>query len=148
MTEWLRRTSAGTLVPPTMDSAPPPDPASPPAERPGRFGTFAGVFTPTLLTILGVIMYLRLPWVVGHGGLLGGLLVVGLALLITTTTGLSLSSIATNTRLGAGGPYGIIARALGLEVGGSIGVPLYLSQALAVTMYIFGFREGWTWIFP
>ena len=117
-------------------------------EAPRQYGTLAGVFTPTLLTILGVIMYLRLPWVVGNGGLLGGLLVIVLAIAITTATGMSLSSIATNTRLGAGGPYAIISKSLGLEVGGSVGVPLYLSQALAVAMYIFGFREGWTWIFP
>lgn len=112
------------------------------------FGTFSGVFVPTLLTILGVIMYLRLGWLVGHGGLLGGLLVVGLAMGLSLATGLSLSSIATNTRLGAGGPYAVISRSLGLEVGGSVGVPLYLSQALAVVMYIFGLREGWCWIFP
>jgi solute carrier family 12 sodium/potassium/chloride transporter 2 len=113
-----------------------------------KLGTFGGVFTPTVLTILGVIMYLRLGWVVGNGGLLGGLLVIGLAIGITAATGLSLSSISTNTRLGAGGPYAIISRSLGLEVGGSVGVPLYVSQALAVAMYIFGFREGWQWFFP
>ena len=129
-----------------LPEAPVAEPATVPPR--GRLGTFAGVFTPTLLTILGVIMYLRLGWVVGNGGLLGGLLVVGLAVGITTATGLALSSIATNTRLGAGGPYAIISRSLGLEVGGSVGVPLYISQALAVSMYIFGFREGWLWIFP
>lgn len=122
--------------------------AAPAAPVRKKLGAFGGVFTPTLLTILGVIMYLRLPWVVGNGGLLGGLLVIGLAIGITTATGLALSSIATNTRLGAGGPYAIISRSLGLEVGGSVGVPLFVSQALAVAMYIFGFREGWLWIFP
>jgi len=106
------------------------------------------VFTPTLLTILGVIMYLRLGWTVGNAGLLGGLGVILLALAITTATALSISSIATNTRLGAGGPYAIISRSLGLEVGGSVALPLYLCQALAVTMYIFGFRAGWMWFFP
>lgn len=70
------------------------------------------------------------------------------ALGITVCTGLSLSSIATNTRLGTGGPYAIISSALGLEVGGSIGVPLYLSRPLGIAMYVFGFREGWLWIFP
>ena len=79
-------------------------------------------------------MYLRLPWVVGNAGLLGGSLVIALAVGITLATGLSLSSIATNTRLGAGGPYAIISKSLGLEIGGSVGVPLYLSQALAVAM--------------
>lgn len=117
-------------------------------EPQGRLGTFGGVFTPTLLTILGVIMYLRLGWVVGNGGLIGAFMVMGLAIGITTCTGLALSSISTNTRLGAGGPYAIISRSLGLEVGGSVGVPLFISQALAVAMYIFGFREGWLWFFP
>ncbi len=112
------------------------------------YGTFAGVFTPTLLTIVGVIAYLRLGWVVGNAGLLGGLVIILLANAITLATGLSLSSIATNTRLGAGGPYAIISKSLGLEIGGSVGVPLYISQALAVSMYVFGFREGWTWVFP
>lgn len=116
--------------------------------EPKRFGTFGGVFTPTLLTILGVIMYLRLGWVVGNAGLLGAFFIILLANGITLATGLSLSSIATNTRMGAGGPYAVISKSLGFEVGGSVGLPLYLSQALAVAMYIFGFREGWLWIFP
>lgn len=118
------------------------------APAPPKFDTFTGVFTPTLLTILGVIMFVRLPWVVGNGGILGSFTVMGLAMGITLCTGLSLSSISTNTRIGAGGPYAMIARSLGLEVGGSIGVPLYLSRPLGIAMYIFGFREGWLWIFP
>ncbi len=112
------------------------------------FGTFEGVFTPTLLTILGVIMYLREGWVVGNAGLAGAWLIMGLAVAITLATGLSLSSITTNIRIGAGGPYSIISQSLGLEVGGAIGIPLFLSQALVVAMYVFGFREGWQWIFP
>ncbi len=122
--------------------------AAPASAPQARFGTFTGVFTPTLLTILGVIMYIRLGWVVGNGGLLGAWLIMGLALAITAATGLSLSSIASNTRLGAGGPYAIISNALGFEVGGAIGLPLYLSRPLGVAMYVIGFREGWQWIFP
>jgi amino acid transporter len=113
-----------------------------------KYGTFAGVFTPTLLTILGVIMYLRQGTVVGNAGLGGAWLIIGLVCAIVACTALSLSSITTNIRIGAGGAYSIISQSLGLEVGGSLGVPLYLSQALAVTMYIFGFREGWQFIFP
>ena len=51
-------------------------------------------------------------------------------------------------RIGPGGPYAIMTRSLGFEVGGSIGVPLYLTRPLGVAMYIIGFREGWLWIFP
>ncbi|MBV1923287.1 MAG: Na-K-Cl cotransporter [Flavobacteriaceae bacterium] len=113
-----------------------------------KFGTFGGVFTPTLLTILGVIMYLRLGWVVGNAGLLGAWLIIIISFLITLCTALSMSAITTNIRIGAGGAYAIVSQALGLEVGGSLGIPRYISQGLAVTMYIFGFREGWLGIFP
>ena len=113
-----------------------------------KFGTFGGVFTPTLLTILGVIMYLRLGWVVGNAGLLGAWLIILISFVITLCTALSMSAITTNIRIGAGGAYAIVSQALGLEVGGSLGIPRYISQGLAVTMYIFGFREGWLSIFP
>ncbi len=64
-----------------------------------KFGAFAGVFTPILLTILGVIMYMRLGWVVGHAGLYNTLFIILLAHVISFTTGLSVSSIATDKRL-------------------------------------------------
>lgn len=118
------------------------------SKKPKLYNTFEGVFKPTLLTILGAIMYLRVGWIVGNAGLLGGILVILAAVSITLATGLSLSSIASNTRLEAGGPYAMIAKALGLEVGGAIGIPLFLCQAFAVAMYIFGFREGWLSVFP
>ncbi|MGI8574852.1 MAG: amino acid permease [Egibacteraceae bacterium] len=112
------------------------------------YGTFEGVFVPTLLTILGVIMYLRLGWVVGNAGMIGGALIILGAFAITGATGLSLAAITTNIRIGAGGAFSVISHSLGLEAGGSIGMPLYLSQALATTIYIFGFRTGWLFIFP
>ena len=93
-------------------------------------------------------MYLRHPWVVGQAGVLGALIIVLIAVGITGCTALSMSSITTNIRIGAGGPFSIISQSLGLEMGGSIGVPLYFSQACAMAMYVFGFREGWLSIFP
>ncbi len=121
--------------------------AQPTGERTG-FGTLEGVFVPTLLTILGVIMYLRLGWVVGNAGLGLGLVIILIAFAITGATGLSLSSVVTNIRIGAGGAFSIISRSLGLEVAGSVGIPLYLAQTLAVAMYVFGFRAGWLYVFP
>ncbi len=114
----------------------------------GRFGTFEGVFTPTFLSILGVIMYLRLGWVVGHTGLKGALLIITIANLITLFTGLSIASVATNMRVGTGGAYAMISKSLGLEIGGAIGLPLYLSQAISVAFYITGFTECWISVFP
>lgn len=112
------------------------------------FGTFAGVFTPTTLTILGVIMYIRQPWVVGNAGVVGALAIVLLAVAITLTTALSLSSITTNVRIGSGGAFSLISQSLGLEIGGAIGIPFYFAQSIAVAMYIFGFREGLQTLIP
>lgn len=112
------------------------------------FGTFGGVFTPTTLTILGVIMYIRQPWVVGNAGVIGAIAIVVLSVTITLATALSISSITTNVKIGAGGAFSVISQSLGLEIGGAIGIPFYIAQAIAVAMYIFGFREGLQLLLP
>jgi solute carrier family 12 sodium/potassium/chloride transporter 2 len=125
--------------------------ASKPAGKKSKikyFGTFQGVFTPTALTILGVIMYIRHPWVVGNAGILGAMVILAISVSITLFTSLSMASMTTNIRIESGGAFSIISQSLGLEIGGSIGIPLYLAQACVVAMYIFGFREGWLWIYP
>ncbi|MDJ0755207.1 MAG: hypothetical protein QNJ45_16915 [Ardenticatenaceae bacterium] len=107
-----------------------------------RFGTFGGVFVPNVLTILGIILFLRIGWVVGYAGLWGALAIVALANLISLLTGLSLSAVATAMDVRAGGNYYLISRSLGLEIGGAIGIPLFLSQAISVAFYIIGFTEA------
>jgi len=110
--------------------------------EPEGFGTFGGVFTPCTLTILGVIMFLRFGSVVGEAGWVRGLAIVLAAKLITVLTTLSLSAIATNTRVQGGGAYYLISRSLGVEFGGAIGLVFYLAQAISVAMYVMGFAEA------
>ncbi len=111
-------------------------------------GTFGGVFTPSILTILGVIMYLRFGWVVGNVGLIGTLLIVTLATSITFLTALSISAIATDQRVRIGGAYYMISRSLGVEAGGAVGIPLYIALALSVALYTVGFAESLVAVFP
>ncbi len=113
-----------------------------------RFSTFEGVFTPSLLSILGVIMYLRLGWVVGQVGLAAALFIIVCSNVVTLATALSMSSVVTNIRIGTGGAYSIIAKSLGIEAGGAIGIPLYFSQAISVAFYVTGFTECWVSVFP
>jgi len=113
-----------------------------------RLGAFLGVFTPSILTILGVILFLRTGWVVGNAGLIPALVIVLIANAMTLGTALSVSAIATNMRVGAGGAYYILARSLGLEIGGAIGIPLFLAQAFSVTLYAFGFAESLRFVWP
>ncbi len=118
---------------------------------PGRsdgLGTFGGVFTPSILTILGVIMYLRFGWVVGNVGLTGTFLIVTLSTMITFLTALSIAAIATDQRVRIGGAYYMISRSLGIEAGGSVGIPLFLAQGLSVALYTVGFAESVVGVFP
>ncbi len=126
----------------------PPEPEEVKPAETGGLGTFGGVFTPSILTILGVIMYLRFGWVVGNVGLIGTLAIVTLATSITFLTGLSISSIATDQRVRIGGAYYMISRSLGIETGGAVGIPLYFAQALSVALYTIGFAESLAIVFP
>ncbi|TFG65015.1 MAG: amino acid permease [Gemmatimonadales bacterium] len=116
--------------------------------RGAGLGTFGGVFTPSILTILGVIMYLRFGWVVGNVGLIGTLLIVTIATSITFLTSLSISAIATDQRVRVGGAYYMISRSLGIETGGAVGIPLFFAQALSVALYTIGFAESLVAVFP
>lgn len=113
-----------------------------------KFGTFGGVFTPSLLTILGVIMFLRFNTVVGYAGLWGTLIILVAAKTISMITGMSIASVSTNMRVKGGGAYFLISRSLGPEFGGVIAVFFFIAQAVAVTMYVVGFTEAVFSAFP
>ena len=114
---------------------------SQPTARRGTLGTFAGVFTPSILTILGIILFLRLGFVVGNAGLTQTLLIIALATGVAVLTSISLAAIATNIQVKGGGDYYLISRTLGVEFGGAIGVVLFLAQSVSVGFYAIGFGE-------
>ena len=108
----------------------------------GTLGTFAGVFTPSVLTILGIILFLRLGFVVGAAGLGRALLILGIANLISVLTSFSLATIATNLRVKGGGDYYLISRTLGVEFGGALGIVLFAAQSISIAFYAIGFGEA------
>ena len=111
-------------------------------EKPqGTLGTFAGVFTPSILTILGIILFLRLGYVVGQAGLWQALLILSVANGISIFTTISLSAIATNMNVKGGGDYYLISRTLGLEFGGAIGIVLFAAQSVSIGFYCIGLGE-------
>lgn len=112
-----------------------------------KLGAFGGVFVPSILTILGVIMYLRLPWIVGQAGLLSALGIIFVAHIISITTGLSISSIATDKKVKAGGTYYMISRSMGLPIGGTLGLALFVGLSFSVSLYLIGFAEAFLGFF-
>lgn len=93
-----------------------------------KLGTVNGVFIPTLQNILGIILFLRLPWITGQAGIGHTLVIVLMACLATTLTTLSMSALATNGIPAAGGCYSIIKTSLGQEFGGTVGLLLFLAS--------------------
>ena len=112
-----------------------------------KFKTFEGVFTPSILTILGVIMYMRLGWVVGNAGLIGAIIIILIAHVIAVTTGLSVSSVASDKKIGAGGIYYVLSRSMGVPIGGSIGIALSVGTAFSISLYLIGFAESFNSFF-
>ncbi|KAM3841506.1 solute carrier family 12 member 5 isoform 1-T1 [Vipera latastei] len=106
-----------------------------------RMGTFMGVYLPCLQNIFGVILFLRLTWVVGISGIMESFCMVILCCSCTMLTAISMSAIATNGVVPAGGSYYMISRSLGPEFGGAVGLCFYLGTTFAGAMYILGTIE-------
>merc|ERR1711892_820010 len=107
-----------------------------------KLGWMEGVFMPCLLNIWGVMLFLRLTWVIGQAGIVQGLLLMTIANVVTTITTLSMSAVCTNGQIKGGGVYYMISRSLGPEFGGAIGLMFTLANSIAVAMYIIGFSES------
>jgi len=110
------------------------------------FGT-APVFFTAIATILGAILFLRFGMAVGYLGFWGVILVIVIGHLVTIPTALALSEIATNQKVEGGGEYFIISRSFGLNIGATIGIALYLSQAISVAFYVIAFTEAFSPLF-
>uniref|UniRef100_A0A3B3CZB1 Solute carrier family 12 member 9 n=1 Tax=Oryzias melastigma TaxID=30732 RepID=A0A3B3CZB1_ORYME len=133
-----------TMTTPTC-GAPPESPqessSGAPSPNPRRLNTFFGVMVPTVLSMFSIILFLR-TFVVGHAGLLEGLLMIAVAYIIISLTILSICAISTNGAIQGGGAYDMISRSLGPEFGGSIGLMFFLAKVFACGEYVLGLVEA------
>uniref|UniRef100_A0A8C5N6V9 Solute carrier family 12 member 5-like n=1 Tax=Gouania willdenowi TaxID=441366 RepID=A0A8C5N6V9_GOUWI len=106
-----------------------------------QLGTLMGVYLPCIQNIFGVILFLRMTWLVGIGGVVGTFVIVFMCCTTTMLTAISMSAIATNGVVPAGGSYYMISRSLGPEFGGAVGICFYLGTTFAGAMYILGAIE-------
>ncbi|XP_071382768.1 solute carrier family 12 member 4 [Centroberyx affinis] len=111
------------------------------APKSPNMGTLMGVYLPCLQNIFGVILFLRLTWIVGTAGIVQSFLIVLMCCSCTMLTAISMSAIATNGVVPAGGAYFMISRSLGPEFGGAVGLCFYLGTTFAAAMYILGAIE-------
>ncbi|XP_022130318.2 solute carrier family 12 member 4 isoform X1 [Pieris rapae] len=125
----------------TIPTASAADPDAPKPAPPARMGTLIGVYLPCIQNIFGVILFIRLTWVVGTAGAVYGFFIVLICCCATMLTAMSMSAIATNGVVPAGGSYFMIGRSLGPECGGAVGILFYIGTTLAAAMYIVGAVE-------
>jgi len=107
----------------------------------------APVFFTAIATILGAILFLRFGYAVGTLGFWGVVLIIVLGHLVTIPTAMAISEIATNKRVEGGGEYFIVSRSFGLNIGATIGIALFFSQAISVAFYIIAFTEAFEFFF-
>jgi amino acid transporter len=109
-----------------------------------HLGTFRGVILPCLQSnMLGAILFIRLPWIVGEVGILQSTVIVFLSAISVLLTSTSLSAIVTNGKLSkTGSLYYVLRKNIGLELGGSVGVMYTIGKLLACAMYCLGAAEA------
>ncbi|XP_075597458.1 solute carrier family 12 member 4-like [Balearica regulorum gibbericeps] len=129
----LRRIAAYSALSPDSDAG---------EAAPRRaLGALWGVAVPSLQTLLGLVLVLRLPWVVGAGGVLQALAIGALLAACTLLTAVSLSAVATNGLDPGACPLGLLSGALGPEAGGALGLCTFLSAAFAAAAAALGAAE-------
>lgn len=111
-----------------------------------KFGTPAVYFT-AIATLFGAILFLRFGYAVGTVGLWGVFILIIVGNMVTIPTALAISELATNKRVEGGGEYFIISRSFGLNIGGTLGIMLYLSQTISVAFYVIAFTEAFEFFF-
>lgn len=97
---------------------------------------------PVLLNIWGVMLFLRVAWVVSLSGVAETLLIIAISYAVCLITTLSLSAICTNGDVKGGGIYYIISRSLGPEFGASVGIIFAFANAVAASMNTIGFCDS------
>lgn len=103
-----------------------------------KLDTFSGVFVPTSLNVLSILMFIRFGFILGQTGLLGMLALLLTAYAINLVTTFSISAVASNGTVRGGGAYYLISRSLGPEFGGSIGIVSYIGFVLNTGMNAVG----------
>jgi hypothetical protein len=62
-----------------------------------QLNTLFGVYLPCVQNIIGVIVFIRLYWVIGVSGIIEGMIIIGLCCLCTFLTAISLAASEENS---------------------------------------------------
>lgn len=106
-----------------------------------KYGMWTGVVMPCLQNMVGITLFVRMPWITGQAGIGMTLLILSICLSTSIITTLSMNAVVTNGKLSTGGCYFVLARSLGPSLGGSVGALYFFGQATSASLYIIGAVE-------
>jgi hypothetical protein len=89
-----------------------------------------------VLSIFGLILFLRLGLLVGSDRIIKALSIIADA--ISVLTSISLSAVATNLKAKGGWDYYFISSTLRVEFGGTPGLVLFLAQYVSIVFCCIG----------
>ncbi|KAL4218214.1 hypothetical protein ACF0H5_022950 [Mactra antiquata] len=110
--------------------------------EPVLFGTWDGVFTSCMINLLGVVIFLRMGWIVGNAGVSLTILTIILAVLVVLIVALSGIGVCERCKVESGGVYFLMSHVLGARIGGSVGVIYCFAQAVTCSLSVMGFGES------
>uniref|UniRef100_A0A1I7XT79 AA_permease domain-containing protein n=1 Tax=Heterorhabditis bacteriophora TaxID=37862 RepID=A0A1I7XT79_HETBA len=110
--------------------------------QPILFGTWDGVFTTVMVNIFGIIVFLRMGWIVGTAGVVNSILLLGICTTLALITVFSAIGIVERCQIQSGGIYFLVSHVLGGCIGGAVGLIYALGQAVATGLVSVGFAES------
>ncbi|ETN71038.1 amino acid permease [Necator americanus] len=110
--------------------------------QPVLFGTWDGVFTTVMVNIFGIIVFLRMGWIVGTAGVANAILLLAICTALAMITVFSAIGIVERCQIQSGGIYFLVSHVLGGRLGGAVGLIYALGQAVATGLVAVGFAES------
>ncbi|TMS35772.1 hypothetical protein L596_003095 [Steinernema carpocapsae] len=110
--------------------------------QPVLFGTWDGVFTTVMVNIFGIIIFLRMGWIVGTAGIASSVLLLIICTVLSLISVFSAVGICERCQIQSGGIYFLVSHVLGGQIGGAIGIMYAFGQAVATGLVAVGFGES------
>ncbi|KAK0395992.1 hypothetical protein QR680_001522 [Steinernema hermaphroditum] len=110
--------------------------------QPVLFGTWDGVFTTVMVNIFGIIIFLRMGWIVGTAGIGNAVLLLIICTVLSLISVFSAVGICERCQIQSGGIYFLVSHVLGGQIGGAIGIMYAFGQAVATGLVAVGFGES------
>ncbi|KAH9102875.1 hypothetical protein LEN26_015438 [Aphanomyces euteiches] len=112
-----------------------------------KLGTLQGVYFPCIQSIIGITLFLRMPWVTAQAGVVLTCFLFLMCQSVAYLTTSSICALVTNGKISAGGVYFLISRTIGIETGSAVGLLTFVGSTCSLAFSLLGAIETFQNIF-